>query len=152
MKRNVNLVTSISKEDRTKIVKTLFKVKLQVLAIKLAALLKRNFPYTFFRGISRVTILSCSRKQQVLQNYIPKILYQRPRKDLRIKRRHLPVLFRICALKKTANVQEKMSMLESFFRNVKLCLFKAGFYYGRFLKNASTFFGTANRQYSSDYL
>ena len=62
MKRNVNLVTSISKEDRTKIVKTLFKVKLQVLAIKLAALLKRNFPYTSFRGISGVTVLSSSRK------------------------------------------------------------------------------------------
>lgn len=47
MKQNVNLFTLISKTYRSKIVNTLFKVKLQALTIQLAALRKSNFPYTF---------------------------------------------------------------------------------------------------------
>ena len=34
---------------------TLVKVKLEALAIELAALLKRSFPYALFLGVSKVT-------------------------------------------------------------------------------------------------
>ena len=46
MKPNICPVTLISKNDRTRIEKSLFKVKLLALVIQLTAFLKRNFPYT----------------------------------------------------------------------------------------------------------
>ena len=48
MERNVNLVTLFSKEERARIAGTLFKVKLQAVAVQFVALLKRNFFYVIF--------------------------------------------------------------------------------------------------------
>ena len=48
MKRNISPVTLISKNDRVRIEKSLFKVKLLALVIQLTAFLKRDFPYTYF--------------------------------------------------------------------------------------------------------
>ena len=50
-------LTLISKKDGAEIVNTLFKAKLQAVAIQLVALLNRNF----LRWILRVTIASISR-------------------------------------------------------------------------------------------
>ena len=63
-------------EGKIKIVKT-------ALDVQLSALLKRNFPYTSFGGISRVSILSSSCEWLFLKDCTPKLLYQRPRSDLR---------------------------------------------------------------------
>ena len=48
MKRNISPVRLISKNDRARIEKSLFKVKLLALVIQLTDFLKRNFPYTYF--------------------------------------------------------------------------------------------------------
>ena len=48
MKQNVNSDKLISEKDKVRIVNTLFKVKLQVVTIQLAALLKRSFPNANF--------------------------------------------------------------------------------------------------------
>ena len=48
MKLNISPITLISKNDRARIGKSLFKVKLLALVIQLRAFLKRNFPYTYF--------------------------------------------------------------------------------------------------------
>ena len=50
MKRNVTPVTLVSEKAKTRILNTLFKVKLLVLVEKLAALLKRDFLYAFLGG------------------------------------------------------------------------------------------------------
>ena len=50
MKRNITLVTLIRETAKAIIVNTLFKTKLLVLVDQLAALLKRDFLYAFFRG------------------------------------------------------------------------------------------------------
>ena len=47
-KQNINLVKLISEKDRIRTMNILFKVKLQVLVIEFAALLKRCFPNALF--------------------------------------------------------------------------------------------------------
>ena len=49
-KRNVNIVTLISKKDRARVVNTLFKVKFQALLIQRSALLKKELSRYFFFG------------------------------------------------------------------------------------------------------
>ena len=46
--QNISPVTLISKNNRARIEKSLFKVKLLALVIQLTDFLKRNFPYTYF--------------------------------------------------------------------------------------------------------
>ena len=72
-KQNVKPVKVINEKDRIIIVKTLFKVKLQALAIELAALLNRSFPTHFFLGNSKVNVLSNSFAWQVLKDYTAKL-------------------------------------------------------------------------------
>ena len=59
MRRNLNPVTSISGKDSARIkntlkvklqINTLLKIKLQVMAIRLASLLERNFCFVLFSG------------------------------------------------------------------------------------------------------
>ena len=46
--RNLDLATLISKKYRLRKVNTLFKVKLQMMSMQFAALLKRNFRFVLF--------------------------------------------------------------------------------------------------------
>ena len=48
MKQNINLVTIFDIKEGTRTENAMFKVDLEVVPVKLAALLKRNFPYEIF--------------------------------------------------------------------------------------------------------
>ena len=65
-KRNVNIVTLISKKDRARVVNTLFKVKFQLSSYNVQLYLKRNFPDTFFSGNFQNNFSSSFCEQQVL--------------------------------------------------------------------------------------
>ena len=87
----------ISEKDRIRIVNTSFKVKWQVLAMELVT---RAFPTHFFLGISKITVLPNSSKWRVLKNYTVKLIYQRLRKCLKIRRKNLHMLYRMGLLSK----------------------------------------------------
>ena len=88
------------REDRTRIVNSLIKVKLQALAIELVALLKSSSPYAFFLGISKVTGFTSSTEYQVLKDFTVKLLYQRLEQHRKFRRKKLRILDRINLLNK----------------------------------------------------
>lgn len=113
-------VIFISTRDKAKIVKTVFEVQIQTLTVQLEVLLRNIFFNTFFLEISGVTIRSSSCEQLFLKDYTPKLLYQRPRNNLNI-RRHLHMVCRkgskvcLASLKRDSTIGTFRGMLQMFF-------------------------------------
>ena len=76
-KWSITPITLISKNNKARILNTLFKVKLVVLVEQLVPLLRRNFPYAFLSGvISRQLLFRVSVRSRFLKNYTAKVFYQ----------------------------------------------------------------------------
>ena len=117
MKQNVNSVKFISEKDRVRMMNTFFKVKLQVLAIQFAALIKRTFTYAIFsRNFQNNCYLSFS-EQQILKDYTSKRLHQRLEKHLWvIRKKTLHMLYRVSLLNKRLKRLENMPMTETLIQ------------------------------------
>ena len=105
-KQNVKPVKVINEKDRIIIVKTLFKVKLQALAIELAALLNRSFPHTLF---PRKFQSKCSSELLCMAGF--ERLHSKTLMSLQIKRKNLHMLYGMGRLnKKLKRIEENASV------------------------------------------
>ena len=138
---NITSVTLISENNKSRILNTLFKVKLLALVEQLLALLKRKFPYAFFSGvISRQVffqVFVSSRFRKTIQKTFS-IKYQtivsRPEQDN-------SACFAGRVFWKKGDFSRRMSMLETCFSNVTLRMYENKTPPWKFSGKCFTFFG-----------